>query len=59
MRGGSGSVDIFWYLGRGAYNVGQNTFVVGSNMIAPISNGVTQEYVGFQINTDRTASFTL
>jgi hypothetical protein len=27
-------------------------------MIAPISNGVTQAYVGFQINTDRTAYFT-
>ena len=27
-------------------------------MIAPISNGITQEYVGFQINTDRTADFT-
>ena len=27
-------------------------------MIAPISNGITQEYVGFQINTDRTAYFT-
>ena len=24
MRGGSGSVDKFWYLGRGSYNVGQN-----------------------------------
>jgi hypothetical protein len=27
MRGGSGSVDNFWYVGRGAYNVGQNNFV--------------------------------
>ena len=24
MRGGSGSVDKFWYLGRGAYNAAQN-----------------------------------
>ena len=58
MRGGSSSVDNYWYVGRGAYNVGQNNFVIGSNMIAPISNGVTQAYVGFQINTDRTAYFT-
>ena len=36
MRGGSSSVDNHWYVGRGAYHVGQNNFVVGSNMIAPI-----------------------
>ena len=34
MRGGSGSVDNFWYLGRGAYNVGQNNFVIGSNTVS-------------------------
>ena len=54
MRGGGGSVDNFWYLGRGDYNVGQNNFVIGSNMIAPITNGITQPYVGCQINTDTT-----
>ena len=32
MRGGSVSVDNLWYLGRGAYNVGQNNFVIGSNL---------------------------
>ena len=58
MRGGSSSVDNFWYVGRGAWNIGQNNFVIGSNMIAPISNGITQDYVGFQINTDRKAYFT-
>ena len=42
MFGGSSSIENYWYVGRGAYNVGQNNFVIGSNMIAPISNGVTQ-----------------
>ena len=58
MRGGNDSVDNIWYLGRGAYNVGHNNVVVGPNMRTPISNVVTQAYVGFQINTDRTAYFT-
>ena len=56
--GGSDSIGNYWYMGRGAYNVGQNNFVIGSNMIDPISNGVTQAYVRFQINTNRTAYFT-
>jgi hypothetical protein len=58
MRGGSISVDNFWYVGRGAYNVGRDNFVIGSNMIAEIYNGTTQPFVGFQLNTDRTAYFT-
>jgi hypothetical protein len=56
--GAVSSLDNFWYVGRGACNVGRNNFVIGSNMIAPIYNGTTQPYVGFQINTDRTAYFT-
>ena len=58
MFGSNASLENYWYVGRGAYNVGANNFVIGSNMIAPISNGITQDYVGFQINTDRTAYFT-
>ena len=38
MYGGPG-LTYYWYLGRGAYNVGANNFVIGSNMISPIYNG--------------------
>ena len=48
MYGGPGLTN-YWYLGRGTFNVGPNNFVIGSNMISPIYNGLTQPYVGFQI----------
>jgi hypothetical protein len=36
---------------------GANNFVIGSNYLPIINNGVTQHYVGFQINTDGQAYF--
>ena len=57
MRGGSSNIDQFWYVGKGAYNVGANNFVIGSNYLPIINNGITQHYVGFQINTDGQAYF--
>ena len=55
---GGETLSKYWYVGRGAHNVGPNNFVVGSNIISPIYNGLTQPHVGFQINIDRTAYFT-
>ena len=52
MFGGDSSLDNYWYVGRGAFNVGQNHFVIGANMIAQIFINGSQPYVGFQINTD-------
>ena len=57
MRGGSTNVNQYWYLGRGAYNIGANNFVVRSDYLPIINNGITQNYVGFQINTDGQAYF--
>ena len=54
---GGGSLSNYWYVGRGAYDIGTNGFVIGSNMIPNINNGITRSQVGFQINTDAQAYF--
>ena len=46
-----------WFVGRGALNVGPNNFVIGSDYLPVINNGITQQRVGFQINTDAQAYF--
>ena len=55
MRGGSSNIDTFWYIGRGAYDIGPTGFVIGSNVIPDINNGITRNQVGLQINTDAQA----
>ena len=55
---GGSNLDNTWFVGRGAYNVGQNNFVIGSDYLPVINNGITQQRVGFQINADAQAYFT-
>ena len=54
---GGGTLSNYWYVGRGAYDIGTNGFVIGSNMIPDINNGFTRNQVGLQINTDAQAYF--
>ena len=44
-----------WFIGRGALNVGSNNFVIWSDYLPVINNGITQQRVGFQINADAQA----
>jgi hypothetical protein len=36
-----------WFVGRGALNVGSNNFVIGSDYLPVINNGITQQRVAF------------
>ena len=47
-----------WFVGRGGLNVGSNNFVIGSDYLPVINNGITQQRVAFQINADAQAYFT-
>ena len=46
MRGGAttgSDLDLLWYVGRGAFNVGANNFAIVSNRLPRINNGVTRK----------------
>ena len=46
---GGETLSNYWYVGRGAYDIGPNRFVIGSNMIPHINNGIIRNQVGIQI----------